>query len=466
MKQDKEPGYCIIKRDEVMAAHLSLLENEQMYKEVADWIPPYVYSGYQNLATRIAKFEQDPGLRRQICRSLEVKNASVAARLITTVKTHKPPGDVRLRNVHGLSRYAFGGLGRYVHLKLEVLMKKHCPHLMRSTAEWVQAVKNLKLTKDTWMVRVDLKDFFMSGDAQTLAKNCALCMELEYGQNAARLIEDSVLQLCEYQYVSSSEVSGRLWRVTRGSGMGLPHSGAVSDATLWWLGERQWATNKHIQAAHSVDGWWRFRDDIFILGRDMTKMRSFLNGFRERIMSVYKMEVEAASRSCVDFLAVEVRIKNGRLVTLPREKPSGAPLSNTSAHPPGVARWPIHVLRARLALCNDSQDHTMVKAKFIRRFTDSFASGKLIDTLKATRLGSPALPKEVESGRWWLKIPWHPGLNASRLAFRLREFCASAVWQQAFRFGTGQNSPSSIGIAWRNGFPNMSERIYRSQSSH
>lgn len=82
IKQDKEPGHCIIKRKDVEKAHASSLANMSVYKEMADWAPDFVYKGYNNLATRMSKYDQDPGLRRQICRSLDVKNASVAISLL------------------------------------------------------------------------------------------------------------------------------------------------------------------------------------------------------------------------------------------------------------------------------------------------------------------------------------------------------------------------------------------------
>lgn len=57
------------------------------------------------------------------------------------MKTHKPPEEVGLRNVHALSRYAFGGLGRHVHIKLEEVLKEQCPRLLRSAEEWVNKTK-------------------------------------------------------------------------------------------------------------------------------------------------------------------------------------------------------------------------------------------------------------------------------------------------------------------------------------
>lgn len=85
----------------------------------------------------------------------------------------------------------------------------------------------------------------------------------------------------------------------------------------------EWATNTEVQTAHELDEWWRFRDDVFLLGRNMQKMRCSLDGFRNRIGSVYTMEVEAASKSQVDFLAVEVTLAGNKLTTRPREKPRG-----------------------------------------------------------------------------------------------------------------------------------------------
>lgn len=75
---------------------------------------------------------------------------------------HKPPGEVGL-NMHGRNRYASGGVGSYIQTKLEEDLKKHCPHLLCSTEEWSTRSGTTR-EAGSWMVRVDLKDFFMRGD--------------------------------------------------------------------------------------------------------------------------------------------------------------------------------------------------------------------------------------------------------------------------------------------------------------
>lgn len=112
MKQGKKQGYCIIAEK----ACLSLLENRLVYTEVADWVRDFVYSGYDNLATEMFKYER-PGLCQQICRSLDVTNTRVAARPITTVKTHASPGRLDYEAYVRPADLRFGGLGRYVRVK-------------------------------------------------------------------------------------------------------------------------------------------------------------------------------------------------------------------------------------------------------------------------------------------------------------------------------------------------------------
>ena len=43
-----------------------------------------------------------------------------------------------------------------------------------------------------------------------------------------------------------------LWRVSEGSGMGLPHSGEVADAAFHWKVEHRWATRPRVQQAFGV----------------------------------------------------------------------------------------------------------------------------------------------------------------------------------------------------------------------
>lgn len=75
--------------------------------------------------------------------------------------------------------------------------------------------------------------------------------------------------------VTGGRLPGRTWRVTRGTGMGLPHSGAVSDSALFQLAEAGWAANSRVMTRHKVVAWLRFRDDIWAVGNDRELFRAY-----------------------------------------------------------------------------------------------------------------------------------------------------------------------------------------------
>ena len=57
--------------------------------------------------------------------------------------------------------------------------------------------------------------------------------------------------LVHHQYLHSRQLPHRLWRVTRGSGMGLKHSGALTDLAFYSKVER-WMCHPEMMAAHHV----------------------------------------------------------------------------------------------------------------------------------------------------------------------------------------------------------------------
>ena len=90
------------------------------------------------------------------------------------------------------------------------------------------------------------------------------------GDDDERKLAVNVLHgLLYYQFVYDEDLGDhRLWRATKGSGQGLPHSGIVDDAALLMLCEYDWAIDPTVCQQNMIDGYWRFKDDAVILGRD------------------------------------------------------------------------------------------------------------------------------------------------------------------------------------------------------
>ena len=117
----------------------------------------------------------------------------------------------------------FAGMAH--HLREKIAQKLH--HLWRDTKEFVDDLRRPHWQDEMRMVKIDIKEFYMSG------------AQLEF-------------------------LPDLTYRVTTGSGLGLLHSSDVSDAGFWIAAER-WLLNTSVRRWCSLTYWRRFRDDIFAI---------------------------------------------------------------------------------------------------------------------------------------------------------------------------------------------------------
>ena len=137
------------------------------------------------------------------------------------------------------------------------------------------------------------------------------------------------------------------YRDTRVSGMGLLHSGEVSDASFWIAAER-WLLNTSVRQWCSLTFWRRFRDDVFAITSNFHRFKHVFSWPRSRAaLEGYKLLAEDVSQIKITFLAVDVLVVNGCFVTKPRERIVAPFLSQYSAHPQHVhISWPCSVAKS------------------------------------------------------------------------------------------------------------------------
>ena len=178
-------------------------------------------------------------------------------------KTTKSPGEVTFRCVHSGVSNMWTGLSAWLahHLRVKIEMK--LPHLLRDTKDFVDDLRHLHWQDGMRMVKIDIKEFYMSRKPCFLSHACSelFCDETEDFQ---QLFAKAVDWLCRNQYVQSEFLPDLTYRVTRGSAMGLLHSGEVSDAGFWIAAER-WLLTTSVRQWCSITHWRRFRDDAIFL---------------------------------------------------------------------------------------------------------------------------------------------------------------------------------------------------------
>ena len=112
---DKDGGYSLVDPDVLTNVHLQLLMNGQYFEtDFMNWDRRCAKASlsYSILCKRVEDLEQEPELARELKKSLSTPGASIEVQLVTSCKSHKPPG-VKFRNIHSAPRHAFAGLAMW-----------------------------------------------------------------------------------------------------------------------------------------------------------------------------------------------------------------------------------------------------------------------------------------------------------------------------------------------------------------
>ena len=141
------------------------------------------------------------------------------------------------------------------------------------------------------------------------------------------------------QYISTSELPNKFWRVKIGSGMGMISSGSISDTAFLNMVEEPFACKRDVQRSHGIIMYARFKDDVFILHRGpIESAMAFIEGMRVR-SKFFRILVESVSRKECTMLDVHIsmpciKYNSSFLVLAPFRKPSShwVPLRNDSMH--------------------------------------------------------------------------------------------------------------------------------------
>ena len=79
------------------------------------------------------------------------------------------------------------------------------------------------------------------------------------------IVGDMMYHLLYYQYITSDHLPARVWQATKGSGMGLLHSGSIQDAVFFYVAvERDWAADVAMPKKCKILWYTRFKYDCFL----------------------------------------------------------------------------------------------------------------------------------------------------------------------------------------------------------
>ena len=300
-------------------------------------------------------------------------------------------------------------------------------------------------------MKLDIKDHYLSGTSEELCGACSKVIRSE----VLPLFTTTLMTLLYYQFVESRELPERVWRVTKGTGMGLPHSGEVADSAFAALAEDPWATKHAIQVYHGIDGYWRFRDDILILGSDRQRAKEFFWELR-KLATFFKLQCEAWNAEEIQFLEVTVRknVNTGCFETMPKYRDSNIskPLDTSSAHPQHVHRsWPCGLARRVRMLTNTTRGMKEAMSELTRRFVDNFADPQVLHPCSS--IGKPAAQKLGRPS--WITFGFHPALQRS--IKRGVQKCIQGPFSGWYSWCFG--SMPNIQVAWSNRLRSMGSYI-------
>ena len=121
-------------------------------------------------------------------------------------------------------------LAHHFRVKIDIKLL----HLLRDTKEFVDDLRRLHWQDGMRMVKIDIKEFYMSGKPGFLSHACSE-LYCEETKDFKQLVARAVDWLCRNQFVQSKFLPDLTYRVTRGSGMSLLHSGEETDVVFRML---------------------------------------------------------------------------------------------------------------------------------------------------------------------------------------------------------------------------------------
>ena len=115
--------------------------------------------------------EDDPSLHSELTRDLRYTNFQIVASIQFNIKTHKHPGLVVPGVIHANHRSPFKPGARLVASWLRETISG-LPHLIRDSAHLVKLLQSTPVPAGNVLVKVDIKDFFMTGAHEALVESC------------------------------------------------------------------------------------------------------------------------------------------------------------------------------------------------------------------------------------------------------------------------------------------------------
>lgn len=164
---DKQPGFVIVSPTTFSTMESNALADKYYLPVPITYVNhSTVARNYVSLARDIASYHDDQRLFGQITYTL--KTGYLVAPLGMTVKSHKSLGKQTIRTIHRGIKPAYDGLSTWLVKVLEPVADSIGWSYKDSFAV-KDALAQVTITLDCVLAKVDLKDFFLCGEAEDIA---------------------------------------------------------------------------------------------------------------------------------------------------------------------------------------------------------------------------------------------------------------------------------------------------------
>jgi len=167
---DKDGCFVLMPKSQyipMLVQHLDTLHYTCIHYEI-DLAQPM--HEFREASKIVGSLSEDRSLTRVLCSDLLPGN-SVFCSLDCTIKTHKSAGEVVPRLLHKAPSHSWAPAMRWVAQSLRKAMCKYT-HIVRDTRHLLELLANKCFAPEDRLMKVDVKDFFMSGQHEQLLDDC------------------------------------------------------------------------------------------------------------------------------------------------------------------------------------------------------------------------------------------------------------------------------------------------------
>ena len=441
VRTDKDGGYALVWKQSLAKAVLDSLSlpvygkrlvHEAMFEEIAqDYTGIVKYIGHQT---------EDADLENSLLSSLRSGCKSFVTKILTTVKTHKPKGEQKIRLVHAAPDDFMKPGMKWIASLLKTHLAQYT-HILKDTDHLLDVLCHVQVPPEAWLFRFDVKEFFMSGTHSAICTATEEAFPAKFRESARLLVE----HILKSQIVTDG-FHDSLYDVRIGSGMGLTCSGELSDCAFCHLAGSNFAADHTTQSQFGIIFYARFKDDgLIITTGSRDQRRSFESLFREKAKP-FAIHFDDVSQHSISMLYVvlfkgprwkKTGVLDYRLHTKPTNQ--WAPLLCSSSHHPSVhTSWPKGQLRRIKMRCSDP---ATVNAE-VQRFRDRYRHHTGFE-VREDECGPQLKRGDGHKHLPRLVLPYRQAWSESRIP----HIC-NRIWKKCqMDLHTGQ--PADLQICWR-----------------